>query len=169
MIFRLVGLLKALSRPHYLMIVVTIILPVAVTSFIAYGFSCLVVGLVGGWSLTVLVSVAWMLNHDKSVAERNVDWKLEGLSKEVGTLRDDQTNATADLQDQVSETNRVMRSGFEELGLVLPPRRISLRASLTSGPATFSASGIGRSPNKLVRWCRWVRRRVRRLSQIVIG
>ena len=133
MVLWLVGLLRALSRPHYLMIVVTIILPVVVTSLIAYGFSSLVVGLVSGWSLTVLTSVAWMLKHDRSVADQSVDVKIEDISLENKRSREQSVREITNLTTRLEWMQHDMHSGFQELGVSIPRRVVELQGSASVG------------------------------------
>ena len=163
MILWLVRLRKVLSRPHYLMVVVTIILPVAVTSFIAYGCSLLLVGLVGGWSITVLVSVAWMLGHDRSVAEQSVDSKVGDLSGSVRTLQEGQAQAGIDLEvleRRVTLNDNLVRAGFRELGVGLHHAVDANPVSWTMsvGEAKVTVSSPASSRNRIVRLLRMIRR-----------
>ena len=172
MILRVLRLLASLSLRQYMVILITIILPAIFLPILAPSIP-------GGpvvlpivyfvWSVVAVLSVASMLKDDRSKAAQSVDRKLENLSREVQLLKDEHLRRTAGLQDQVNEIDRVVRSGFEGLGVVLSPRRSSLRANISAGVPRMSATLTVDSPNRIVRFRRWVQRHALRFWRWFYG
>ena len=171
MILGVVRPLKSLSVRHYIVILFTIFFPTIVPSLVSSGIGglVLVVFVYLVWPAIVVLSVASMLKGDKSKAEQSVDQKLKGLSSELQLLKEEHKRTTAGLKDQVTEIDRVMRSAFEELGVVLPPRRTLLRADMVGGAASGGAALSVRSPKRLVRFRHWVWRHALRFWRWFYG
>lgn len=116
----------------------------------------------GAWVL-----IGSMLKEQKESAGRSVDEKIDDVSGQLGGLEDKcEENAaiTAGLEEQVDEVDRVMRAAFEGIGVDLPGRRYSLRASVSSfsimaSEATVEVRGGSRRA-RLRRWCGRQHRRI---------
>ena len=116
----------------------------------------------GLWIILVLFLVPKAFREDKSRAEQSIDLKLEGPTKDIQRLQDELEQAKTDLQEQKeqsAEMDRVMRIGFAEAGVTLPPRKSRGRASFTFGVPHVSATGTSSGGSRLARW---VKRPVRR-------
>ena len=156
------------SRYHYFMIIVTILLPAIGTSIIInFGPDCLVmrsllyVGAFLSWSTFVVVAVAAMLERDRSEVAQLVDQQIGALPDRIRMLEEDHGDLREDLPQEVE---KVVRSTLEELGLVLPPRRVTLRAKPLIVNASISAPNltvVGGS--KVARLRQWFRRVMRQL------
>ena len=110
----------------------------------------------------VLFLVPTAFREDKSRAEQSIDLKLEDPKRDIQRLESELEQSKTDLQEQkeqLAEVDRVMRIGFEEAGVTLPPRKIRLRLSATAGApqARFTLNVSGGS-----RLARWVKLPVRR-------
>ena len=162
------------SRYHYFMIIVTILLPAIGTSIIInFGPDCLVmrsllyVGAFLSWSTFVVVAVAAMLERDRSEVAQLVDQQIGALPDRIRMLEEDHGDLREDLPQEVE---KVVRSTLEELGLVLPPRRVTLRAKPLIVNASISAPNltvVGGS--KVARLRQWFRRVMRQLWEVVYG
>ena len=170
-------LLGSLSGYHYKTVIITVLLPAIgppiiayfgpeflVLRFILYAAAFLV------WSVFAVLAVASMLNRDKSEAEQLADQKLESLSEQFGRLREGHDDLRLDFQQQLNNLEEVVRSTLSDnLGVVLPPRPISIRARITSGVPSVSATVRVAGGSKLARLRHWFRRAVRRLREVVYG
>ena len=160
MILKAARLVRSLSRRQYAMIVITIVIPALIfllPSSITGGPVWVAVIYIG-WIAVVVLSVASMLEEDRSKAQQSVDRKLKILSTEVQRLKDVHSQTTAGLKDQVTEIDSVMRSTFEQMGVVLPPSTISLRASFSAGAAQMSATLTVVGESRMTRFRHWVQR-----------
>ena len=161
MILKAARLVRGLSRRQYAMIIITMFISVLI-------FSVLPFWITGGhvwvavsyicWIPVVILSVASMLEEDRSKAEQSVDRKLTILSTEVQRLKDEHSRTTAGLKDQMTETDSIMRSTFKKIGVVLPCRPISLRASFSAGAAQMSATLTVVGESRMTRFRHWVQR-----------
>ena len=161
MILKAARLVRGLSRRQFAMIIITIFISALI-------FSVLPSWITGGhvwvaviyicWIPVVILSVASMLEEDRSKAEQGVDRKLTILSTEVQLLKDEHSRTTAGLKDQMTEIDSVMRATFEEMGVVLPRRPISLRASLSAGTPKMSATLTVVGESRMTRFRHWVQR-----------
>ena len=170
-------LFRSLSRYHYRTIIITTLLPVIGTPVIAYfGPDSLVlrfvlyVGAFLVWSVFAVLAVASMLRRDRSEAEQLASLEIEALSGQISRLREEHEESRMDHRQQANDLEEVVRSTFEELGVVLPPRRISIRAKgihfgIMTSVANVSVSG----GSKVTRLRRWFRRVKRRLREVVYG
>ena len=116
----------------------------------------------GLWLLFVVILGPKAFREDRARLENTVDLKLEDPKRDIQRLEGELEQSKTDLQaqkEQLAEMDRVMRIGFAEAGVTLPPRRIRLRGSLTAGAtlgrATLNVGGGSRL-------ARWVKRPVRR-------
>ena len=155
-----------LARPHYVVVVMTIVVPGAVGYFPQYGLSSVSVLSFAGWSLLVVVAVAWMLKYDRSKTEREVDSKVEGISKSLTLLREEHERTTNNLEGRLALVDDLMVKGFRMLGVDIRPSRISIQAEAAFGPAELSVSVskvpysrlrnmvrlMGRCSSRLRRW-----------------
>ena len=172
MILRVVRLLASLSRTQYVVIFATIIFP-------ALGFQFLPSSTVGDliirpiiyvlWSAIAVLFVALMLREDKSKAEKNVDQKFKNLTDEIQEVKDDLKHKKNGLQDQVDEINKVMRTAFKELNVVLPPPSVFLRVEFNAGAAHMSAKVTVNNRKKMTRFRFWFKRQSRRFWRWVYG
>ena len=166
-----------LSGYHYRMIVLTILLPaIGPASLALFGpdhFILRVILYVAAffvWSVSVVLAVASMLKRDKSEAEQLMSQRLETLSTQIGRLKEEHEDSKVDFRQQVKNLEEVVRSTLrEELGVVLPPRPISIRARFTTGSPTGSASLSVVGGSRLARLRRWFRRAMRRMGEVVSG
>ena len=161
MILKAARRVRSLSRRQYAVIIITIVIPALILpvlpSSITGGPVRLAVIYIG-WIAVVVLSVASMLDEDQSKAKQSVDRKLKTLSTEVQRLKDGHSRTTAGLRDQMTEIDSVMRATFEEMGVVLPRRPISLRASFSAGTAKMSATLTVVGESRMTRFRHWVQR-----------
>ena len=171
-------LIRSLSGHHYKTIILTVLLPAIGPPAIAYfGPDYLVLRSVLYlaafliWSVFAVLAVASMLNRDRSEAEQLVSQKVEALSEQISRLREEQEELRVDLRQQLDDLEEVVRSTLsEKLGVVLPPRPISIRAKFLLGSVGMSIANltvIGGS--KVARLRQWFRRAMRRSWEVVYG
>ena len=115
----------SLSKLHRLVVVVTIVLPVAVPTFLRY-FSVeslwllIVMDLVATsvWFLVVVVVVALLVRHDSVAARQLVESRVNPLEDQVGELEGEYGRAIRSLRADFVELDRRTRSAVEALGAV---------------------------------------------------
>lgn len=170
MILKAVILFKSLSSHQYLVIILTIILPAILFRFLESWTSCeLVLAIVYVvWAVIAVLSVASMLEKDRLKAEQSIARRLEKVSNDLKLLKDENIRKTTGLQDRLTEMDRVYRSAFEELGIVLPPPRIRLRGSITAETGTSATLSVV-NPRRIVRLWSWVRRQALRFWRWFYG
>ena len=109
----------------------------------------------GLWTIFVLFLVPKAFREDRSRAEQSIDWKLGGPKRDIQRLKGELEQTKTDLQEQkeqLAEMDRVMRIGFSEADVTLPPRRISLRSSFAFDVPQAAVTLHARGGGRLVRW-----------------
>ena len=123
----------------------------------------------GLWTILVLFLVPTAFREDKSRAEQSIDLKLEDPKKDIQRLESELEQSKTDLQaqkEQLADMDRVMRDGFDKVGVTLPPRKIHIRASFISG---ISQLRVAVNVSGGSRLARWVKRPVRRFWKWFCG
>ena len=165
---------KSLSGYQYRTIVFTVLLPAIVPPITAYFAPDLrVIFYLAAfvvWSGLAVLAVASMLKRDMSEAEQLVDQKLEALSRQISRLREEHQDLGAALRQQIRSLDETVRATLkEELGAVLPPRPLSIRARLSAPTPRMSATLAVVGGSKVVRLQQWFRHALRRLWEMVYG
>ena len=181
--------LKILSGYHYLVIFLTILLPViGPTSFAFFAPESLAffapeslalqvilyIAAFAVWAIFSMLAVASMLRRDRSKAEQLVVQQIEGLSGQVLKLEQGLDDVRADLRQKVKDfkdfEQTVRKTLEEELGVVLPPGTLSVRARAGLGSVTFNLAAVTVSGgSRVARLRQWFRRSVHRVCAIVYG
>ena len=174
MILSALRLFKSLSIYHYRTIVITILLPVIGPPIVAlFGPDCRVLQVtiyIAGflvWSVFAVLAVASMLRTDRAEAQRQVAQQTEEVSTGILRLREEHEDLRAGLRQQardLKDLEETVRAKLEELGAVLPPRRISargtaIRATLGLSVANASVTGgstLARVRRRFLRATRWL-------------
>ena len=177
MILSALRLLRSLSAYHYKTFIFTTLLPAIAPTAIAYFLPTdLVLKVVLSvcafllWSVLAVLALAEMLRRDRSEAEQLLSQEVEALSAQISRLKEGQEELRVDLRQQVDNLEDTVRSTFEELGVVLPRRRISVSArGVHFSFSTSVASGSVSGGSKVARLRRWFRRVKRRLWEVVYG
>ena len=182
MFLKAIRLFKSLTRYHYIAIFITILLPVIGPWFIAnFGSeyqlpqemlnrTSLIL-----WSIWVVVAVALMVRRDRSEAKQMVEPQIAALSGRINSLEEQHLEKQhRDLRvellrevDNLEKTVRVTLS--EELGVVLPPRPVSLSVRATAGRPTVSLNLTAVGGSKVARFREWLRRKARRIWEVAYG
>ena len=182
MVLRVIRLFKSLTRYHYIAIFITILLPVIGPECIAdigreYQLKQEMLDVVALfiWSIWVVLAVALMVRRDRSEAKQMVEPQIAALSgrisslekqhleKQYKDLRVELLREVDNLEESVKETLR------ESLGVVLPPRPISLSLRATAGSPTASFNLTGAGGSKVARLREWLRRKARGIWEVVYG
>ena len=150
MILSALRLFGSLSGYHYKTIILTILLPAigpASLAFFAPESLALQVSLYiaafAVWSILAVLAVASMLRRDRSEAEQLVARQIEGLSGQASRLEEGLEDLEADLRQRVRDLEETVRKTLEEeLGVVLPPVPISVRARAVLGSFAVSAATV---------------------------
>ena len=173
-------LLDNLHWYHHVMVFITILVPLVWSLIITVQLTDWV-SLRGGLHLAAFVvflvmaelAVAFALTRDKFNAEGFVSHEVGVVSGEVRTLREQHEDLIAQhedliakLREQIDYHDELIRSAFEELGVDLPGRRISVSAGPVSWGVSVSVPSVtltlGRSKRarlrRLLRRCRrWLK------------
>ena len=137
---------RSLSFYHYRTIIFTMLLPAIWPTMIAnFGpdpLALQVILYVAAflvWSVFAVLAVASMLNRDRSEAEQLVAKQLDALSSQITRLREEEQDSRFDLRRQLNDLEEVVRSTLSaRLGVILPPRPVSIRVKATAGSPTAS-------------------------------
>ena len=176
MILWLVDRFSNLSRRHYLVVVVTIVVPVLFPTVMGYfeierlWFRVTIdVIVILVWAMFVVVVVSRLVERDAGEVHRLVADRVGPVAGQLERLREEHGNSMADMRLQVEDLERRAQSALRDLGVDLGPRVVNLRGTATAGAAVTSArlSVSGGS-----RWARirgWVRRARRRAWEIIWG
>ena len=177
MILGALWLFRSLSGYHYRTILLTILLPVIGPPVIAYfgpDYLLLQVSLYVAaflvWSLFAVLAVALMVRRERSEAEQLVAEQITALSSQISSLKEQHEDSSVDLRREVDNLEEVVRTTLSErLGVVLPPRPISIRARITAGSPTMSATLTVVGGSKVARLRQWLGRQARGLWEVVYG
>ena len=168
--------LKILSTYHYTTIFITILLPALFSLAISYFELVLVLKIVltvavfPVWSVFAVLAVASMLTHDRSKAEQLITQQVGALPGRIRKLEEGQQDLRVDLRQEVDNLEKTVRSTFEELEVVLPPRRISIRPKPVRFSFIVSAANVNVvGGSKVARLRLWLRRAMRWLWEVVYG
>ena len=174
MILSAMSLFRSLSLYHYRVILITILLPVIWSSPLAYfGTEHLIRQIIFHvaaflvWAWFAVLAVGSMLRSDKSEAEQRVDHKIEALSGQTRRLTEELAELRAEFRHQAGDLEIVRSTLSEKLGVVFPPRPISMHATSGSPRASLNLTVVGGS--KVARLRRWFRGAMRRLWEVVYG
>ena len=182
---RALRLLDNLHWYHHVMVFITILVPLVWSLIITVRLTDWV-SLRGGLHLVPFVvfllaaelAVALVLTRDKSKAEQSVSHEVGVVSGEVRTLREQHEDLLGQhedliekLREQIDYHDELIRSAFEELGVDLPGRRISVSAGPVSWGVSVSVPSVtltlGRS--KRARLRRLLRCSLRWLKDMIWG
>lgn len=168
--------LKILSTQDYITILITILLPALFSLALSYVELDLdlkigiTLGVFPVWSLFAFLAVAWMLTHDRSKAEQQITQQIGALPGRISKQEEELQNLRVDLRQEVDNLEESVRSAFGGLGVVLPPRKISVRAGAAS--FSFNVSAVSVTVvrgSKLAHLRLWLRRTMRRFWEVVYG
>ena len=176
MVLWIVDRFSNLSLRHYLVIVVTIVVPVVFPTFMDYFvIECLWirvaidVGVILIWALFVVIVVARLVERDTGEVNQLVSERVVPLEDDLERQREEHGSLMADMQRQVEGLESRIRSALEPLGVDLPLGAIDLRVTARVGAPTIS---IGVSVSGGSRWARiraWFRHALRRAWVVIWG
>ena len=175
-ILRIKRCFRSLPVHHRITIFITMLLPAFWPPVLAYiARDPVLHGILNGavflvWSVIAVVVLASTLKKDRSEAEQLVSQPVEALSGRIGKLEEEHGDLRVDLRQEVDNLEEAVRSTFEQLGVVLPPRRISIRAKAFHISASWSVANVTVvGGSKVARLRKWFRRSMRRLWEVVYG
>ena len=176
MVLWIVSHFANLSPRHYVMIAVTIVVPVVFPTVMGYfPFKCLWVrvfvdvGVILGWSVFVVIVVSRLVQREVSEASQLVAKRVDPLAERVRGLGEEHGNSIRDLGLQVDDLERRAQLAVQSLGGDLPPKAVNIRASARAGALTVSARLSVSGGSRRARIRAWFRRVRRRALEIVWG
>ena len=176
MILSVIRRFRSLSVHHRITIFITILLPVLWPPIVAYVAQDLVrqvflhVAVFLVWAVTALVAVASTLRKDRSEAEQLVAQPVEELTGRIRKLEEEHEDSRVGLRQEVDNLEETVRSTFEELGVALRPRRISVRARAVSFNVSVSSANVTVvGGSKVARLRKRFQRAIRGLWEVVYG
>ena len=176
MILNILRRFRSLPVHHRIPIFVTILLPAIWPLIIAY-LACdpvlqvvLHVAVFLVWSVIAVVAVSSALKKDRTEAEDLLEEHVAALSGRIGKLEEEHGELREDLRREVDSLEEAVRSGFEQLGVALPPRPISVRAKgIHFDVSTSVASVTVTGGSRVARFRQWTRRWARKIWEAVYG
>ena len=185
MILNVWRVFKSLAWYHYVMIIITVLVPLIWSGIVTLLLpNCLVWQIilhVAAWPAFFVLAglaVALVVGRDRSKAQQLVSEEVGAVSAEVRTLRnqhevvrDEHRDLIKDLRRQMEAEDEVFRSGFEKLGVVLPGRSFSVDAGSVSWRIDIPEASVTltKGGSKWVRLRRLLQRFWRRLKDTVWG
>lgn len=176
MILSLLRHVKNLSVRHYLVILVTVIVPVVFPTVMGY-FEigslwvriAVDVGVILVWLVFVVVVVSRLVQREAGEVARSVAERLDPLSNQVSQLEDESRNAVADIRQQMRDLEERTGEAVRDLGGNMRPKSLNLRATFAGavGLSSVAVSVSGGSRWRRIR--RWLRRAVRLAWEFVYG
>ena len=176
---------RHLAWYHHVMIIITVLVPLIWSGIVTLWLpNCLVWRIilhVAAWPAFFVLAelaVALAVGRDRSKAQQLVSEEVGAVSGEVRTLRnqhedvrDQHRDLIRDLRRQMEAQDEVFRSGFEELGVVLPGRRFSVNAGSVSWGFDIPEPSVTltKGGSKWVRLRRLLQRFGQRLKETVWG
>ena len=168
--------LKILSTYDYTTILITILLPTLFSLAISYFELVLVlkifltVAVFPVWSVIAVLAVASMLTHDRSKAEQQITHQIGALPGRISKQEEELQDLRVDLRQEVDNLEEAVRSTFEGLEVVLPPRPISVRPNAIRFSFNVPAANVTVvRGSKVARLRLWLRRAMRRFWEVVYG
>ena len=120
-----------LSPGHYLMVVVTILVPVVFPTAIGYiPIACLLVrvaidvAVILIWSVFVVVVVSKFVERENREVNQLVGQQVGEVREQLNCLTDEHRNSTADARLQLEDLEGRIRSALESVGAELGPRSV---------------------------------------------
>ena len=176
MVLWLVDHFSNLSRRHYLVIVVTIVVPVVFPTFMGY-FEIerlwvrlvIDVSVIVAWAVFVVVVVSRLVERDTSEANQLIAENVAPVVAEVRGFREEHGNLIADLNLKVEDLAERTDAALQPLGGKLGPRGIRIRATVSTGVPTVSASLTVSGGSRWGRFRAWFRRVRQRAWGILWG
>ena len=172
MILWLADRFSNLSQRHYLLIVVTIVVPVVFPTAMGYfeieplwvrmAIDVVVILL---WAVFVAIVVSRLVERDTSEAKRLVGESVGRVADDLHGVRDEHGKLIAGMNEKVRDLEERTGAALEPLGGKLQPRTVNARVAVSSGVPTTSATGtVSRGS-----WWRRVLGRFRRVRRRAWG
>ncbi len=163
-----------LSVGHYLMIMVTIVVPVVFPTLIGY-FSIerlwvnvvMDVVVISIWSVFVVVVISKLVERENREMNQLVRQQVGDVRAQLARVEQEHRDAAADAQLQLADLEERLRSALEGIAVELRPKTVYLRAQAVSGIPSMSASlsvtggsRLARMRRRFRRWRSWVWRKI---------
>ena len=121
------------------------------------------------WALLAVIVVALMVKRDMADARQLVSQQTGPLAEQVRRLKEEHGDLIADVRLQVEDLENRTRSTFERLGTDLRPKSVSIRARVTAGVPTVSATLRVSGGSRWARLRQRFRYAMRRVKEVVYG
>ena len=167
---------EVLSRHHYLVILVTILVPVGLPLAIGglplecWWIEALIhLGVLVLWALCVVMVFSWLVERDVGEVNQLLDAQTGPLAERLQRLKEDHGNSMDDLRTLLRDLERRTQSSFESVGAELSPGSVPIRASVTLGPVVFSVAVLKKGGDNRGGFWERVRRVLRRMWRVFWG
>ena len=168
--------LRTLSLRQYMVVLVTVLIPMLVSSILDLSMGWVWL-MLAGWCLASVLIMAEVFREERADVNQRIAEKVDEVLDQLRDLehKHDESAATiAGLQQQVDEVDQVMRNAFEERGADLPARRYELRASVSSWSIMTGKAAVQvRGGSRKARIWRWFKSKSKRfwnlIWRIVVG
>ena len=154
-----------LSLGHYLMIAVTIVVPVVFPTVIGYFLIerllvkvAIDVVVILIWSVFVVVVVSKLVERENREVSQLVGRQVGEVRGQLDRLKQEHQDATAVAREQLEELEERLRLALESMGVDLRPKSVRLRAQAMTGVPTMSARVHVTGGSRLARMRRLLRR-----------
>ena len=162
--------LRTLSFRQYMGVLVTVLIPMVVSSVLDLSMGWVWL-MLAGWCLAAVLIMAEVFREERAdvnqrIAEK-VDQVLDQL-RDLETKSEESAAIIAGLEGHINQVEEVMRSALEGIGVDLPARRYELCASVSSlGIVTGKAALQVRGGSRKARLWHWFKSKGKRFWDII--
>ena len=168
--------LRTLSLRQYMVVLVTVLIPMLVSSILDLSMGWVWL-MLAGWCLASVLIMAEVFREERADVNQRIAEKVDEVLDQLRDLETKSEESAAiitGLEGHINQVEEVMRSAFEGIGVDLPARRYELRASVSSlGIVTGKAALQVRGGSRKARIWRWFKSKSKRfwnlIWRIVVG
>ena len=176
MVLWLVARFSELTRRHYLVIMVTIVVPVVFPTTIDYfPISTLWVRLVMDviailiWLVFVVVVVSKLVERDTGEARRSLADRIDPVAAELKSLQEEHHGSVEELRLQLEDLERRTQTALKDLDVEMPTRTMNVRLTAQSGVPKASIALIPPAGSMWDRICGRFRHVWQKAREVVWG
>ena len=151
--------LRTLSLRQYMVVLVTVLIPMLVSSILDLSMGWVWL-MLAGWCLASVLIMAEVFREERAdmnqrIAEK-VDEVLDQL-RDLETKSEESAAIITGLEGHINQVEEVMRSAFEGIGVDLPARRYYVQASVSWSIMTGEATVEVRGGSRRAQLWRWIK------------
>ena len=167
--------LRTLSLRQYMVVLVTVLIPMLVSSILDLSMGWVWL-MLAGWCLASVLIMAEVFREERADVNQRIAEKVDEVLDQLRDLETKSEESAAiitGLEGHINQVEEVMRSAFEGIGVDLPARRYYVQASVSWSIMTGEATVEVRGGSRRARIWRWFKSKSKRfwnlIWRIVVG